>query len=136
MSAHALPLPEPTALSEPYWNALRQGKLMVQRCGDCGRASLPARAECPYCLSANRGWERASGRGELLSWVVYHIAYHEAFKARLPYNVAVVRLDEGPQMLTNIIGANDRLVVGARVKLHVEHEDGFALARFELDQQG
>lgn len=127
-----LPLPVPTALSKPYWQALSEGRLVFQRCS-CGHAWLPARRHCPACLGSDLQWEQASGKGRLLSWVVYHTAYHEAFASRLPYNVAIVELDEGPRLITNMIDACDQLRGDAPVQLAVQHEDGVALARFRMD---
>ena len=126
-----LPKPEPTELSRPFWNALREGKLVFQRCG-CGHAFLPARSHCPACLRPDPLWERASGKGRLVSWVVYHTAYHPAFESRLPYNVALVQLAEGPRLLTNIVDPNEALVADAPVELKIEWEGDAALARFRL----
>jgi uncharacterized OB-fold protein len=126
-----LPLPEPTELSRPYWDALRDGRLLIQRCG-CGHAWLPARRECPKCLAPDPRWEPASGRGALVSWVVYHTAYHPAFESRLPYHVALVALDEGPHLITNIVDGHAALTPDAPVELEVEWEGETALARFRL----
>lgn len=126
-----LPKPEPTDVSRPFWDALREGRLVFQRCA-CGHAFLPARRECPACLRPEPAWERASGKGRLVSWVVYHTAYHPAFEGRLPYNVALVELDEGPRLLTNIVDPNDTLVGDAPVELKIEWEGDTALSRFRL----
>ena len=85
-----LPQPEITDLNRPYWDALQQGHLVYQRCG-CGHGWLPARAECPACLRPGAPWVRASGRGMLLSWVVYHTAYHPAFADRPLSDLSAVR---------------------------------------------
>ena len=126
-----MPQPDINETSRPYWDALREGHLVIQRCG-CGHGWLPARKHCPACLSHDVRWERASGRGRILSWVVYHQAYHPAFESRLPYNVALVQLHEGPRLLTNITDANDSLVAEAPVELNVQWEGDVALARFRL----
>jgi uncharacterized OB-fold protein len=126
-----LPKPEPTEISRPYWDALRDGHLVFQRCA-CGHAWLPARRNCPACLAPEPRWERASGRGRLVSWVVYHTAYHPAFENRLPYNVSLVELEEGPRLLTNVVDSNDSLVADAAVELKVEWEGDVALARFQM----
>lgn len=126
-----IPKPEPTDLSRPYWDALRAGHLVFQRCA-CAHAFLPARHHCPACLRPGPTWERASGKGRLVSWVVYHTAYHPAFESRVPYNVALVELVEGPRLLTNIVGPNDALVADAPVELRIEWEGDTALARFGL----
>ena len=88
----SFPLPEPTPLSQPYWDALSDGRLTFQHCGKCGHNWLPPRAECPECLGPEWDWQAASGKGRVISWVIYHHAYHDAFKDRLPYNVALVEL--------------------------------------------
>ena len=125
------PKPEITDLNRPYWDGLAAGHLMFQRC-DCGHAWLPARRHCPACLRPEPRWERAAGKGVLLSWVVYHTAYHPAFESKLPYNVALVQLEEGPRLLTNIVGANEALRADAAVNLQIEHEGDVALARFRM----
>jgi len=125
------PLPEETPLSQPYWNALKAGRLTFQRCR-CGHAWLPPRAECPECLAAEWEWVQASGKGRVISWVIYHHAYHEAFKERLPYNVALVELDEGPRLITNIVNPEAGMKAERPVTLKIEDEHGVALARFAL----
>lgn len=127
----AFPTPEPNELNRPFWDALDQGHLVFQRC-ECGHAWLPARRLCPQCLQERWVWEEASGNGRLESWVVYHVCYHEAFRSRLPYNVALVELDEGPRLITNIVDPNESLRADARVELCIEREEGVALARFRL----
>lgn len=126
-----MPKPEVTELSRPYWDALREGHLVLQHCR-CGHVGLPARRHCRRCLGGELNWQRASGRGRLISWVIYHTAYHPAFEQRLPYNVALVQLDEGPRLLTNIAGSLDALVADAPVQLKVEWEGDVALARFGI----
>jgi len=124
-----------TPLSQPYWDALADGLLMFQRCPHCRHAWLPAREECPSCLRDGAEWEAACGRGRLVSWVVYHIAYHEAFADRLPYNVAVVELEEGPRLITNIVDpdAKGGMAVDRPVALSIGQDHGIALARFRLE---
>ena len=94
MSNIDLPLPIRTELTAPYWDSLQQGQLSFQKCRRCGHAWLPARTECPSCLHDDWHWAPASGRAKVVSWVVFHIAYHKAFESRLPYNVAVIELQE------------------------------------------
>jgi uncharacterized OB-fold protein len=132
----SLPPPERTELTAPYWEALDRGELVFQRCSECGSAWLPARTECPRCLAPEWGWEKASGGGRLVSWVVYHRSYHPAFADRLPYNVAVVELDEGPRLISNITGVQggEGLEADMRLHLHVERDAGVPLARFEIAQ--
>ena len=128
----SFPLPEPTPLSKPYWDALSDGRLTFQRCRTCHHAWLPARAECPGCLAAEWEWQTASGKGRVISWVIYHHAYHEAFKERVPYNVTLVELDEGPRLITNIVNPKAGIKAERPVTLKIEDEHGVALARFAL----
>ena len=128
----SFPLPEPTPLSQPYWDALKEGRLTFQRCRNCSHSWLPPRAECPECLAGEWDWTAAAGKGRVVSWVIYHHAYHEEFKERLPYNVALVELDEGPRLITNIVNPDAGIAVEKPVKLQIEDEHGVALARFAL----
>jgi hypothetical protein len=128
----ALPAAAPDQVAAPFHEALAAGHLTFQRC-DAGHAWLPPRSHCPRCLSAATGWERAGGGATLISWVVYHRAFHPAFEERLPYNVALVELDEGPRLMTNVVGlaGDSRLRPGMALRLRVEREGDVHLARFE-----
>jgi len=126
-----LPAPDTSELSRPFWQALEGGMLTFQRCASCGHAWLPARSECPNCLGDSWSREPASGKATLVSWVVYRHAYHPAFAPRLPYTVAIVRLDEGPQLISNITGTDAAaLRIEQPLRLTVEREDGIAVPRF------
>lgn len=131
-AAPAVPLPAPDALSAPYWAALDAGRHTFQRCRNCANAWLPPRHECPRCLAADWTWEDASGAARLISWVVYHTAFHPAFKPRLPYTVAVVELAEGPRLISNIVGPDDpeTLAIDQPLRLTIEREGGVAIPRF------
>jgi uncharacterized OB-fold protein len=124
--------PERDAINTPYWDHLAQGRLTYQCCNTCHTAWLPPRSECPGCLSDDWAWKDASGRAKLISWVVYHIAHHKAFENRLPYNVAVVELVEGPRLISNVVGIEDQegLVIDQPLQLRIENEGGVALPRF------
>ncbi len=130
--AVSFPLPEIDAVNGPYWAALRDGKLIFQRCDACETAWLPPRSECPHCLAPQPGWGTASGRAKLISWVVYHVAFNPAFKHRLPYTVAVVELAEGPRLISNIVGIEDpeTLHIDQGLHLLIEDEHGVAVPRF------
>jgi uncharacterized protein len=117
-----------------YWHSLERGRLRFQRCAVCENNWLPPRTECPRCWSAEWVWEEASGEARVVSWVVYHTAFHEAFKGRLPYNVAVVELAEGPRLVTNLIEPVDPTedVIDRRCTLAIERDHDRALPRFRL----
>ena len=126
-----VPPPEMTELTRPFWDALGRGALTFQRCKACGHAWLPARSECPSCLGDAWQREPASGDATLVSWVVYRHAYHPAWEQRLPYTVAAVQLDEGPRLISNIVGADAaQLRIDQRLRLVIEHEGGIAVPRF------
>jgi uncharacterized OB-fold protein len=118
---------------DAYWQALEAGRLAFQRCDACANAWLPPRTECPRCWSAQWRWEEASGAGHVVSWVVYHVAFDPRFKERLPYNVAVVELAEGPRLVTNLIdlppGEN---LIDRPVSLVIERDHDRSLPRFKL----
>lgn len=115
----------------PYWAGLREGVLKYQAC-TCGHRWLPARVLCPACLGSSWEWRASKGAGFIKSWVVYHVAYHPEFKSRLPYNVAIVKLDEGPQLITNIKAPNDNLRIGAKVRFQPDITAAQPLAVFTL----
>lgn len=127
-------LPEPSALLADFRDALAQGRLTIQRCTPCGHAWLPQRERCPSCLSGAWRREDASGRGSVVSWVVYHRAYHPAFADRVPYNVAIVELDEGPRMISNVVGidGDQGLRIGTRLEAVFEREGDVPVARFRI----
>jgi len=125
------PGPELTDLNRPYWDGLKQGRHQYQCCNVCGHRWLPARSECPGCLGDDWVWQTASGRARLISWVVYRIAYHASFATRLPYTVAVVELEEGPRMFSNIVGADaGSLQADMALRMVIEDEGAMAVARF------
>lgn len=126
------PVPEITERTAPYWKALSEGCLVFQRCKNCGHAWLPPRTECSVCLCDEVAWEAASGGGRVVSWVIYHHAFNSAFRDRLPYNVVLVELDEGPRLISNIVNEGDGLAIEKRVELVLEQEHGVAVARFRL----
>lgn len=126
------PAPDGDPLWKPFWEATGEGRLVFLRCLHCGDAFLPAREDCPDCLSPGPVWERASGAARLISWVVFHRAPDAAFQGRVPYTVAIVELDEGPRMITNIVAVQDpeSLQIEQRLSLRIEQEDGVAVPRF------
>lgn len=127
----ALAQPEIDEINRPHWDGLRDGALMFQACEPCGHVWLPPRSHCPACLSGRTTWRKAGGGATLISWVVYHIAYHESLKERIPYNVAIAALDEGPRLLTNIVDCDlAKLRPGLVLSLQIEWEGDLALARF------
>jgi len=97
------PLPKATPDTQRHWDALRRHELYIQRCTDCGEAYFYPRNVCPGCLSDDVEWFRASGRGRLHTFTILP---HGGPRPPLPppYVVAVVELEEGPRMMSNLVG--------------------------------
>jgi uncharacterized protein len=111
-------LPVPDDETQPFWDAAREGKLLIKRCADCGRAHFYPRPFCPFCWSAAVSWEAASGQAALYTWSVVHHNDLPPFSERIPYVAAVVDLAEGPRMMTNVVDCDpDRLEVGMRLQV-------------------
>ena len=96
-----IPVPKPTPETEHFWSGAKTGHLKLQRCGDCDEVYFPPRPFCPVCVSRNVDVFDASGRATLHSYVINHRP-HPAFDG--PYSIAIVALEEGPTMMTNIVG--------------------------------
>ena len=128
------PLPVPNADTKPFWDGCRQHQLRFQKCGECGHVRWPPSIICPKCHSQNTEWILSSGRGKIYSYAVHHQAYHPAFRDKLPYVVAIVELDEGPHLLTNIIGSpHDQLECDLAVTVTWEDVTGeISLPEFKL----
>ena len=93
-------LPVPTPETQPFWQGTRQGELRLQRCDACNHVYFPPRPFCPKCAGRKVSWFRASGRGTLYSYVIHHRPV-PGFTP--PYSIAVVALEEGPRLMSNII---------------------------------
>jgi uncharacterized protein len=92
--------PVPTPETRHFWDGTRQGELRLQRCGDCRQTYFPPRPFCPACASRNVAVFKASGKAKLHSYVIHH---RKVPGFTPPYAIAVVELEEGPRMMTNII---------------------------------
>jgi len=127
------PAPRPDPESAPYWAAALEGRLVVQRCTSCGRHQLYARAHCLACRSPVE-WVDASGRGTIYSFTVIRQNMSRSFRHLVPYVVGLVDLEEGPRLMTNIVGSDPADVrVGAPVTVRFEQvSDEAAIPLFEL----
>jgi hypothetical protein len=99
-----LPAPIVNADSAPYWEGASSDKLLLQRCGDCRTLRFFPRYLCTACGSDRTEWAEASGRGTVHSFTIVHRAAFPEFQAITPYVVALIDLEEGPRMMTNIVG--------------------------------
>jgi len=103
MSEYIKPLPIPSVESKPFWEGCKEHQLLLPRCHRCGSYWFPASATCPKCLSTEWEWSKSSGRGKIYAFGVYHRVYHKGFETDIPYVLAVVQMDEGPRLLSNIV---------------------------------
>lgn len=119
----------------PYWQGLHAGELVLPVCQECGLTIWIPRVACPACMSADVAWQRQSGGGKVYSFSINHRG-RGAFASSSPYVIAYVELDEGPRMITNIVGPVEDLAVGSRVRLVVEIDGEAAQPRFALAEGG
>jgi uncharacterized protein len=132
MADYKKPLPAITTLNGPYWDGLRQRELKMPKCNDCGKLWYPPAPFCPACWSRNFSWQQLSGRGKVNSWVIFHQAYFSSYTDDIPYNVAEVELDEGPRLLTNLVGVdNADIAIGMPVEIvYDDVTEDVTLAKF------
>jgi uncharacterized OB-fold protein len=117
------PVPKPTPETKPFWEAAKQRKLMVQRCKDCGQHYFYPRPLCPHCLSHNVEWTPVSGRGRLHTFVINYRPPRN-FSVPAPFIIGIVELDEGPRLMSHIIGIEpDPQVVRCDLPVEVVFED-------------
>jgi uncharacterized OB-fold protein len=106
----------------------------MPRCNGCQRYWFPPSTHCPHCNAADFAWTPVSGRGKVFTYVVYHRVYHPGFAKEVPYTVALVELDEGPRMISNVIGIPPSEVT-CDMPVQVVYEDigdAATLPKFEL----
>ncbi len=107
------PLPVADPDSAPYWEGCRRHEVLLQRCAACARFRFPPGGACPACGSAEAEWVRASGKGKIYSWVVVvRPIPAEVFAAHVPYVVALVELEEGVRLATNLVDCAPEAVSG------------------------
>lgn len=116
--------------NRPFWDACADRRLIVQRCQETGKTWLPPSPISPFAPAAKWEWTECSGAGTVLSWIVFHQVYFSGFSDRAPYNVALVRLDEGATMLSNVLGGNDNIEIGQRVTVDWEMRENFNVPVF------
>jgi hypothetical protein len=104
------PAPPATELTEPFWAGGLSGELRLQQCANCGHIRYPISTICPVCWSADCVWTPLSGRGTVQSHIVFERAYHEAWADQVPYVVALIELDEGPVLVSNVVGVQPSAV--------------------------
>lgn len=128
-----LPIPPSNPDTAPYWQAARQERLVMQRCGACGHTRFPPSHLCPKCHGDSAEWTEVSGRGIVASFTIMRRPPTPAFAALVPYVLALIDIEEGPRMMSNIVGEDAlEVAIGDAVEVTFEArgEDGFKLPQF------
>lgn len=125
--------PTITDTNRGFWEGCAQGELRVQRCVACDHLRYPLAPWCPECLLDRWEWQPLSGRGVVASKLVFHQSYHPGWKDRIPYNVVLVHLEEGPRMISNVVPLSAQAFsVGDAVEVVFEVEGDVTIPRFRL----
>jgi uncharacterized protein len=104
--------------TQHFWDAAKDGKLLIKKCAACGEAHFYPRPFCPFCFSDKVEWQEASGRGTIYTYSVMR-------RTPVPYAIAYVELAEGPRLMTNIVDCDlDRIKIGQAVRLVFKPSDG------------
>ncbi len=117
-----------------FWEGTKQRELRYQKCDDCETIIFYPRRHCTGCLGNNLSWHTASGKGTVYSYSVVRQSYHPFFRQQIPYAVAWVDLDEGPRLLSNIVGIDDPLndvSIGQRVEVEWEDHEELSIPLFK-----
>jgi uncharacterized OB-fold protein len=108
-----------------FWDGCRRGEFLLQRCLACGALRHPPSPVCPKCLSPDDEWIKAGGRGQIYTFAVARQPLRRGWEDAVPYVVAVVEIDEGPRVLSNIVNvAPERVRIGMVVELMFEQLEG------------
>ena len=137
MTGHLGPLPIPGPDDAPYWEALARGTLLIQRCEACGTVRHPPHPRCGQCASASLSWTPATGFGTVYSFTIVRHASNPELAGSVPYVVALIELDEGPRLVSNVVGVDpDCVTIGQRVKVIFDPVgDAMVLPRFTPMEQ-
>lgn len=126
--------PRPTPETKPFWEGCSAHKLLLQRCPQCATLQFYPRMLCSHCLAQEPEWIQASGRGTIRSFTVVRRPVSQAYAAETPYVVALVALEEGPTMMSNIVGCDPQeLSVGSPVTVVFERwSEQITVPKFRL----
>ena len=126
------PIPAPSRETAPYWEGCRLHQLRIQRCSECRQYQFFPRIYCSKCFGERIEWVNASGRATVLSFTIVRRAVSPAFAKDVPYVIALVTLEEGPQMMTNIVGCEpEDVTIGMPVEVIFEDwSDTISIPKF------
>jgi len=136
MRAIEKPVPVVNPWAKPFWEATNKKKLVYQHCNSCNKNIFYPRIACPSCFSDDLKWVEASGKGKVYTYTVVESNAPSAFVDDMPYVVAIIKLDEGIQLLSNIVGC-DPHHVACEMRVEVVFErinDEFVLPKFRPEK--
>ena len=127
------PLPKPSKWSQPFWDNTKKHKLTLKKCKDCGHIDHPPYLYCTNCSSDNSEWVEASGKGKLVAYAVNTYMVPFPFWDDMPYVVAMIELEEGVRMISNIVECNhDELKNGMALEVVFDDvSDEFTLPKWK-----
>ncbi len=128
------PFPRPTPQTQPFWDALNQGFVKIQKCNNCNNWIFYPRSHCNHCLSPDLTWKKINGTGIIYTYSAPEIVPTATFFAdELPQKLVVVELDEGPKIPSSMVNVNiEDIRIGMRVKPFLDKvSDDITLLRFE-----
>lgn len=129
LSTRPIPLPQPSPLSTPFWEAVHAHRLTVQRCAQCGTWEWTPKVVCSDCLKEALVWTQVSGKATVYSFSIVRRPQSEAFE--VPYVVAIVELEEGPRLMANVVGVDVKAVhIGMAVEVGFEDFEAFSIYHF------
>ena len=115
------PVPHPNSDTRSFWEGCHAGVLRYQCCGNCGPVPLIPRAVCSHCHTLALEWKDASGHGTILSYTNVYRAPTQAFRADVPYVIAIIDMDEGFRLMVNVRGGpGPHVQIGAAVRVDFE----------------
>lgn len=123
--------PTKSGIAEPYWEGCREGELRLQHCAGCDQFQFYPRTVCSHCGAEDLAWKAVSGQGEVVSHTIVRRGISKAYPA--PYVVALIRLSEGPTMMSHVVAKDPETVfVGQAVSVRFESwGDEYVLPVFE-----
>jgi uncharacterized OB-fold protein len=138
MNTPKKPVPVVNPWARPFWEAARDHKLVIQKCKDCDKYVFYPRIACPHCFSDELTWVQASGKGKIYTYSVVVSNAPSAFVQDMPYVIAVIRLDEGVQMLSNVVDCNpEEVTCDMPVEVTFEKlDEEFTLPKFRPVMKG
>ncbi len=129
------PRPLVDADNRAMLEAWREGRLVLQRCAECGRVASYPRPLCPHCWSERLGFEAASGRGRIVAWSLVHRPNHESFFAEAPIVLAEIALPEGTNVIARVVAEPESVRSGRPVEI-VSEPERYPLPTFRLAGEG